>query len=190
MAGTPVSAIQPFCTPQQFLVRYDYRPVGQLLKDDGTVESPADIINDPILLTLLKQNSGKLEAAIYKGDRYRPADLLAIINNTANNNQLDLLAGIVADMTLIDLYRRRVNIMMPEIPAVKESLATLEAFKTGDDIFGLQEVMDAGREEEQVEDILDVQRRNDPSWQARRLFGRRAKWENGTVGGAVAWPEA
>ena len=183
MAGTPISAIQPFCTAQQFLVRYDYRPVGQLLRDDGSVEQPSDVLNDPILLTLLKQNSGKLEANIYRGDRYTPADLIAIINNPANNNQMDMLAGIVADMTLVDLYGRRVNVMMPKLPMVEESLRLLAAFALGEQIFGLQEVADAGREEEQVETLSDVIRRRDPTWQARRLFGRRAKWRYGSVGG-------
>jgi hypothetical protein len=160
------------------LVRYDARVIGALVMDDNTIKDPVSLLTDPTLLTLLTENSGKLEATIFGGGRYTPLDLATILANPPPNTQIELLCGMVADMTIVRLYGRRVNMMMPRIPMVEETQGFLRAFAEGVNVFGLQDQIDAGREEDQVENLQDVINRNDPSWQARRYFGRRAKWVN------------
>jgi len=185
---TPVTGAASYCTPLQLFICSDVRTVAQLLSDTDTPIGfiPATnsidktvVANDPTLALLLQAASGKLEGAVTKGNMYSPGDLILLTTGSfATANSAMWIAQIVAGITIASLYRRRPDVMMPKIPMVEESEAILDALADGSKILPLQETMDAGRMNNQIEQLADVQQRFMPSYENRRVLGRRNKWRD------------
>lgn len=193
--STAVSAAASYCTATLLFTFFDVRIIADLLSDTGTpigVIADTDPIQvDPVVVAantdlakMLKAASGKLESAVLIGGRYTPGDLILLTGadparaEMADANQAYLIAEIVAGIVIPMLYRRRPNITMPKLDIVEDSKEYLAALANGMAVLGLQQSIDAGRAEEQIETVVDVARRNEASWQARRAFGRRAKWDS------------
>lgn len=160
--ATFVGGVTAYCTPSQFLERYDARTVGDLLSDSGTRLTPGEILTSPILQSLLKQASGEIESAAFVEGRFTPELLTSLTGNSAQ-----FLAGLTADLAMYLLYKRRPERVGQIPPAVSMVYQTLEALRQGHRVFPFKEIMDAGR-------TLKTIARPDDSMvnQARRFFGR------------------
>lgn len=103
------------------------------------------------------------------GGKYTPADLEALTGNMAK-----WLATIVADLAAPQVLGRRF-VEFPEFQKrTDEANAVLAALSQGTMIFGLQEQIDAGRIDSEVETPQQVEARQMITYQARDFFGTRA----------------
>lgn len=167
-----VSGLSSYCTAAQFVERYDWRTVGQLLTDGGPVPaSSAAVEGDVKLGKLLKQASGKLEAAALAGGRYTVADLQELVGS----NQGEFLAGLVADLTIGLVYRRRPDMTTEAPPQADEADNLLEALARGEKLFGLRAAVDASVLASERDEPADVEARQDVSYLAKNFFGTRSK---------------
>ena len=167
---TPVSTIvEPYCSPAEFIQRYDVRIVGDLLSDTGTRLDQAAVIASTTLRTFLYDASGMVESACLVGEKYDPDDLNALLGAS-----LQFLKRIVADLTFGLLRMRRGHKEDTPMPGYDMALQWLERLRLGERIFGLQENMDAGKPDNvQVTEAV-LARLNLSTYQAHRYFGIRA----------------
>lgn len=171
MAQTVSSGAATYCSAARFLQRYDARTIGDLVSDDGTRVSSASLLTNTNLAALLKEASGKLEAACVVGERYSPTDLAAII--TDGGNMAEFMAGLVADIAISLVYRRRPDVTMPVMPQVDESMRLLNALSEGKMILGFTEAMTSGHMSSEIETSAIVEARKMATTYAESLFGRR-----------------
>lgn len=166
--STVNSSSSPYCTPAAFLRYADARTAGDLVGDVGQRVDPVSLLTDAVLAAALLRASGDVEAACLAGERYRPADLTAL-SGTAGG---EYLAGLVADLALGYLYRRRPD--KGQAPGcVGDALAKLAQVKQGEAVFGIVEVEQAGRASHEVEDAQDVEDRALTATAMSRYFGTR-----------------
>lgn len=167
--STPVSGSSPYCSATQFLNRYDVRTVAECLSDTDTPLDVSAVPTDTKLAALLKGSSGKLEAAALLGGKYTPADLASLTGNMS-----EWIADIVADLTAPKVLGRRFMEFPEYAERLKEANGVLQALSEGRLIFGLQEVIDAGLIDDEVESASTVEARRMITFQASRYFGTRA----------------
>lgn len=169
--GTLVSGTTPYCSGSQFLDRFDVRTVAELLPDTNASMDTAQVAASPRLNAMLAGSSGKFEAACIRGGKYTIEDLQIL--TAAGSNVREFIADIVAELTAPKILGRR----FMEFPDYRERLKEVNdiivAIASGEQIFGLQEVIDAGRLDSQVESAADVIARNMVTMQAHRYFGIR-----------------
>lgn len=168
--STQVSGTSPYCSRAQFLVRYDVRTVAECLSDDDVPLDVSAVPTNAKLLAILQGSSGKLEAAALIGGKYTPTDLAAL---TASN-MAEWIADIVADLAAPKVLGRRFIEFPDYADRLKQAEGVLAALADGTAIFGLQEVIDAGVIDDEVETASIVEARNMITYQASRYFGRRA----------------
>lgn len=188
MAQTPLTSATAYAAPADLFARADIRNVGDWASDDGTRHggspnpNPAILATDANVLTALLDASGELESACLVGGRYLPVDLavlLAVNPSAGRNVVLDLVCG----LALGKLYRRRPNVGTPVPAQTLEAQGKLQALAAGERILPFQETADAGRVADSVELVTDVEKRWGATYQAARLFGRRADRADPTRGG-------
>lgn len=166
--STVNSTSSPYCTPAQYLKYADARTTGDLVGDVGQRVDPPTLLTDAVLAAALLRASGDVEAACLAGERYLPADLTALAGTAGG----EYLAGLVADLALGYLYRRRPD--KGKAPgAVEDALAKLAALKSGEAVFGIVEVEQAGRGSHEVETASDVEDRALTATEMSRYFGTR-----------------
>jgi hypothetical protein len=171
--ATSVSGLDPYCTVDQLLLFYDERSIRQLLSDTGTAVTGSLTANE-IVLEMLKAASGWVEAAACTGQRY-------VINSSRNDlaaltgNSAKMLAKMVADLAMFDLWSRRPNLRGGEKPPTKMqmSLDFFEQLRLGERVFGILENHQAAALDSVVETRRDVEDRNGVVTEAERYFGTR-----------------
>lgn len=168
--STLVSGVLPYCSGLQFLDRYDVRTVAQCLPDTNADMDLLQVAASTRLKKLLMGSSGRLEAAALKGGKYTPADLALL---TACNMG-EWIADIVADLAAPKVLGRRFMEFADYAARLKEATDVLSALADGEAIFGLQETIDAGVLNSQVETPAEVEARNMITLQADRYFGTRS----------------
>lgn len=158
-----------YCTGAQFVQRYDARSLAQILSDTGIdIET---VTSDLKLAAILKEASGKVEAAACLGEAYTADDLTALAADTSN--MAEMLHGLVATLAIQIIYRRRPDFTLPYVQEVQEAERFLSALAVGQKIFGFLDNMEAGHLDHNVETPQDVENRNLWTYQARRFFGTR-----------------
>lgn len=179
---TPISGPIPYCSPAQFLERYDVRTVGQLLSDTDVALSQTDVLQSTILNDLLMEASGWVESAALVANRYSPNDLYALATDPSalpgTGNSARMLAGIVAGITMFFLWDRRpTKYLEMGLPLRSEmAIEMLDRLRKGEAIFGIQEVANAGNPDPKFITPEQINTRNFSSNQARRFFGNRADY--------------
>jgi hypothetical protein len=173
MTQTPDSSLVPYATPQQALQFLDVRQVGDLISDQGIRVQPAQIVGDmthppdPNFLAALEAASGEVESACLVSQRYRPADLQALIGVSAV-----MLQKIVARLAMADLHWRRYP--DKDLPAAGVwAHDMLQKLRDGHRIFGTLEAEAAGNLEQQFLDLGTIQTVNLSTLQTQRYFGVR-----------------
>lgn len=178
MPQTVASNAASLCPVGEFLKRVDARTVGQLASDTTTVVAPGSLATNDNVLAALYDASGIVESAALRGGKYTAADLAALRDEENSNVPVmgaNLLYRIVSDVAWVFLWERRPNKSANQDPppSYERSLAWLDELANGTKIFPMQEAMDAGRTETQVETRADVEDRNGMVYQASRYFGVR-----------------
>lgn len=173
--STPVSNPSSYCTPSDFLDRYDWRFVAELMSDEGiqpdrlTLVTPGTGPNQR-LQALLDSAAGEVEAACLVASRYTPTDLAGLTGVAAK-----FLKQLVADLAIGLAGFRRPHLDKPIPPQVERADAQLDRLRKGQSIFGIQETMDAGVVQSEIETEAIRQIRGLTSTQSRRFFGQRAE---------------
>lgn len=117
-----------YATNSDFLVRYDARLVGDLVRDDGSREYQGDLSSDTTLTAMLSDASAEIDANLFVGDRYTPAELTAL-----SDTSLSYLKRLNCDIALILLKRRRGRFDEKNDGALdKSNQARLEALRKGE----------------------------------------------------------
>ena len=169
MPLTPDTGASPYCDAPTFLLFYDNRRVGQLVRDDDSQATAAELLVDPVLARCLAHASGELESACLVGGRYRPADLQALAGNGAA-----LLASLVADLAYGKICRRR-GLPAAEMPQVEAAEAKLKALEAGEAALPFLEVEQAGLVAVAPYTPADLLALDRPTDRARRYFGGRGR---------------
>jgi hypothetical protein len=173
-AGQVISCTAPYCTRPMFVERYDIRSLRRLLSDDDAVVlTPTEVLNSSTLYALLMAASGVVEAACFAGGRYTCDDLRSLQSPDMTNGG-ELLASLVADLAMWSVWRRRPRAEQTAPVDYRDAQDMLRRLESGDAVFGLQAVADAGRLDHQRLTPTQVIQRNDRTIQAARLFGRRS----------------
>jgi len=122
-----------YATGAEFLNRYDARLVGDLVSDTGTPVAPNDLSTNTVLLALLDDASAAVDAAVFVGNRYTPAQMASLSTTAAS-----FVRRLVCDLGLIFLKRRRGRFDNEKDAALlKECNETLDALRKGDDLLML-----------------------------------------------------
>lgn len=161
MSVTPLSTSTPYCSASDFLTRYDYRPIAQLMNDaDSASVTRNNLLNVPTatdegnrLLEILMECSGEVEAAALLGKRYTPAELMALTGAS-----LAYLKRLVADLAIGRCYERR-PMVNPWAAATQTARQLLNAIGSGEAIFGTQEAADASLLEARQETMQQIDNR-------------------------------
>jgi phage gp36-like protein len=122
-----------YATPADLMARYDRNDIGQLVSDDRRAVSEVDLtVNQPCLVAL-EDASGMVDAALFVGNRYTPADLVTLSVNSAS-----LLTGIVCDIAMARLINRRPGWNPERAKAISElANSHLERLRNGENTFSI-----------------------------------------------------
>lgn len=126
-----------YATPNDMLARYDSRLIGDLVSDSGVQDpNPA---NNSNLQALLEDASGQIDAAVYVGDRYTPAQMATLSDQAAA-----FVRRLCCDLTLIYLKRRRGRYDPEKDGALqKEVDQRMKGLRDGDNLLLLQDQTEA-----------------------------------------------
>ena len=124
----------PYATGDEFLKRYDVRLIGDLVRDDGTQEPAGSLPANTVLLAVLEDASAAVDAAVFVGNRYTPAQMASLSETAAA-----FVRRLVCDLALIYLKRRRGRFDQDRDAALlKEVNATLDSLRQGEDLLLLE----------------------------------------------------
>jgi hypothetical protein len=171
---TPISSANAYCSVAEFLKRYDWRTIAQLMSDDDTTPTERTTLTDSTtnegtrLADILKDASGQVEMAAFAGGRYAPADLEAL-----TGNQSAFLKRLVANIAVGMCYQRRPDLYAALPVQAQEAANILNALAGGEMIFGLQENIDASHMDMTLDKPDDVDRRKLMTNITKSFFGRR-----------------
>lgn len=172
MAKTVATNASSYLSVAEFLKRFDWRVVADLVSDDGTRLAEASLPANTNLLAILDDASGDVESAAMMGGKYSAADLAALTGVSQKK-----LFRIIADLAICYLYERRPDREMKSPASMDRTQAWLEKLVEGTRIFGFQETVDASVLDHDTETTDHVEARNLPTYIARRMFGTRAnRW--------------
>jgi hypothetical protein len=186
---TPGSWPTAYATGEDFTRRFDFRTANQLLSDNNAPLYPLVdpdtarllVEADPTLNTFLQEASGMVEAACTRAGIYQidpqaipPRNDLADL--LADTNSAQFLRGLVCGIAMWLLWERRPQrIKEMELPArAATAIAQLDDLADGKKVFGWRENQLEANTAITIDQPEDVIRRNGTTWQARRLYGRRA----------------
>ena len=118
-----------YATPADFLQRYDARLIGDLVSDTGTPVSAGSLTANAVLQAALDDASAAVDAAVFVGDRYTPAQMASLSTTAAS-----FVRRLVCDLALLYLKRRRGRFDAEKDSALlKELNETLKSLRDGED---------------------------------------------------------
>jgi phage gp36-like protein len=153
-----------YATPAQFLVRYDARRLGQLVRDDGTKATPAELLSDDNLAAVLDDASGMIDAAVLRGGRYESSDLTDLTGQSeAYLVRLccDLAYGLLVERRGFSQGEAQVS-----AGGYTRALQTLDQLAEGQRVFNVDKAIQAGKPRRAV-----IDKKLQLISSTRRLFG-------------------
>ncbi len=185
--GANASNPGSYATPDDALARYDARLWGDLCGDVGVRYTAIQLKDASTLygqrfLALLADASFEVEAACLRGGRYS-ADDLASLEGVA---RAGLIRLVTAKAVLFGLEGR--NPLQATTDMHKRIEEQLQRLRLGEDVFGIQEDIDAGEGMETVRQTGQSTVPQPPiSTLADRYFGRRSGREYVRRGTTRCW---
>ncbi len=132
-----------YAAPSDLLARYDARVIGDLAGDSGARIAVGSIPTNANVLVALEDASGDIDAALLKGKRYTAANLVALTGNS-----LAHLKRMCCQIAIAKLWERRVYMDADEEQgaeqAAKQAREAIRKLQTGEEIFELELVVEAG----------------------------------------------
>lgn len=120
-----------YAEPSDMIARYDSRMLGDLVSDADQQVPAVNLASDTVLLAMLEDASGSIDAALSVGGRFIPSDLAAL-----TGAELSHLKRITCDIAFAYLLRRRGGIDAEKHEAnLKLAEAHLERLRRGETIF-------------------------------------------------------
>jgi phage gp36-like protein len=152
-----------YASPDDLVTRYDTRVIGALIDDAGVQVSDDQFATDPIVLEMLEDATGTINAHALMGGRYTVADLQGL---TADAQAF--LRRMCCDLAMGYLHERRGR-DAGVVPGYTRALTMLKALKEGGVIFATQAAIDAGKPVRVVLDANKTLVASNP-----RIFGKLA----------------
>lgn len=139
------------------IARYDVDTVGDLATDQRESSDPSIVPILPNVLTALADASGEIDVALIVGERYLPEQLAALTGNSQSK-----LKRICCDIAMSLLCSRRVGHDYIELSesVAKTSRGHLRSLSNGENVFGLQSILDASTIDVASISIAEIDRRN------------------------------
>lgn len=125
------------------LARYDNKRLGELVRDDGTRATSAQLASDTILQAMLDDAAAMVDSAVRVGERYSTLDL----TTTLTGNARLFLVRLNCDLAYGLLLQRRgfpADQLNNLAPGYTAALAQLDLLREGERIFNLTEQADKG----------------------------------------------
>lgn len=132
-----------YATNAAMMKRFDHRRIGQLVRDDGTQATAAELGSDSVLSALLTDASAMIDSALLRGGRYTLDDLQNLTGQDAA-----LLQRLVCDLAYGLLVRRRGYTgaeLTSLAPDYDQAMKVLEQLANGELVFNVAEVILAGK---------------------------------------------
>jgi len=130
-----------------FLVRYDVRTVADLLSDTGAPVAPSQVSTNAVLTAILGDASADIDAAVFRGNRYTPAQLTSLSGTSAQ-----LLIRLTSDMAMLYLKRRRGKFNAEaDGEWAKDIESKLESLRNGENYLMLEDQTEAIASTEQLD---------------------------------------
>lgn len=155
-----------YATGEDLIDRYDVDLVGDLASDDRETLDREDVPTHPHVLTALEDASGEVDTALLAGGRYTTDQLAGMTGTSAS-----YLKAIVCGLAMAALHERRPEaVEEARIERLtKRATEAIRAIRRGDNVFGLQEQIEATRLDLNGPSALQLRDRNGL---AERMSGR------------------
>jgi phage gp36-like protein len=129
-----------YATAQQLVDRFDVNLIGDLCTDTNTRVGLSAILTNTRVAACLDDSAAEINRAARQGDRYSAADLAALASNGDTS-----LIRLNSELALGMLYEAR-GIGIPEghYRTISRARTTLESLRSGEQILGVAENIDAG----------------------------------------------
>lgn len=146
-----------YATGTDLIQRYDVDQVGDLATDEREELDRAIVPTHPNVLAALLDASGEIDAAMMAGGRYTPAQLAGITDNTKNH-----LIRITCSIAIANLVERRPERVSVELAEAyrKTARGFLEALRRGENVFGIQAVIDSGTIDVETVQAIQIENLN------------------------------
>ena len=154
-------------TGADLLARYDVDLVGDLATDDRETQDRDLVPTLPKVLVALEDASGEVQAGLLAGGKYTVAQLDGLTGIARSH-----LKRIVCGLAMAALYQRRPEAADGEMidRLTKDSRDALLAIRRGENVFGLQEEINASVLSIGGPSVIDYQDRNDLTFRMNRYF--------------------
>jgi phage gp36-like protein len=147
-----------YATAADMLARFDARVLGDLVNDTDSQVDSIGLQSDAVLLAMLGDASGDIEAALLVGGRYTIVDLEALASALPPTNGTAFLKRMCCDITLAYLLRRRPSKNADSDKAAADMAERhLDKLRGGDAIFPLDKTIDATEPELVGMRLIDFQ---------------------------------
>lgn len=160
-----------YATGANLVERYDVDLIGDLAQDTREDMEREAVATHPNVLAALLDASGDVDASMLAGGRYTPTQLSTLSGNSLNH--LIRITCAIAMALLIERRPDRVNLELAE-GLRKPAKAHLEALRRGENVFGIQEVIESGTIDLATVSTVDINNLN-------LLPGRMPRYFPGTA---------
>lgn len=138
----------PYASGSDLTDRYDIDLIGDLSSDDRTTQDRSAVPNNSKVAAALDDASGQIDVALLSGGRYTPSQLAGL-----SGYSLAHLKRITCDIAMALLLKRRPDIARETRESItKEATEHLVALAKGENVFGIQAVIDSG-----VQNLVAIQ---------------------------------
>lgn len=156
-----------YATGADLIDRYDVDLIGDLSTDDRETQDRAAVATNGKVLSALEEASGEVDAALLAGGRYSVEQLEGL-----GSKATAYLKAIVCALAMRSLHERRPGAADKETMERLVSRATdaLKKLRSGENVFGLDEHIAAGRMTTEGPSAIEIQNRNDLTARMGRYF--------------------
>lgn len=153
-----------YCSPTDFVSRYDARALGDLLFDAGVRINSADLLTNQNILLALEDATGQINAAVLVAEKFAIADLQNMTGSDAA-----YLNRLTCDLAFCYLVQRR-GLDIAKYPQYFNAQTELTHLRNGERTFNISYAEDAGLVHSQFPTVAQVADLNLAATYASRVF--------------------
>lgn len=157
-----------FAQTSDLLKRYDWRLIADLSTDEGVSQTEAETLANANVSEALEDASGEIVVALQSGRRYTEADLTGLSGYSQQH-----LKRVCCDIAMYLLIKRRPIVDEDQTAAIaKQAREHLRKLGDGENVFGIQENIDAGSLSLATPSTIEVEQLNLVTERMSRFFPR------------------